>query len=89
MHICNQIIDTQQHSHTVRVVWLVSLHPEMGRGSFALPILEAGVLPERPMWFAGVGLGRRTTLAVRDAMEGSPSEAEAMLQPEVDSQLQK
>ena len=61
----------------------------MGRRTFALPVLEAGVLSKLPMWFAGVGLQRRTTSAVRAAMDGSPSEAETKPQPEVDFQFQK
>ena len=41
------------------------------------------------MWFAAVGLRRRTTSAVRAAMDGSPNEAEARPRPEIDFKFQK
>ena len=68
---------------------LVNFLPEIGERSLLLSSLEAGVLPKRPMWSAGVGLRRRTTLAVRAAMDGSPSEALAIPQPEIDLHSQK
>ena len=41
------------------------------------------------MWSAGAGLRRRTTLAAWAAKDGSPSEAEANPQPEVDFKFKK
>jgi hypothetical protein len=68
---------------------LISFHPEMGERSFSPATRKARVLPKRPMWSAGVGLRRRTTSAVRAAMDGSPSEAVAGPQPEGDPKFQK
>ena len=68
---------------------LDGVHPEMGERSILLAALKAEVLPKRPMGFAGVGLRRLTTSAVRAAMDGSPSEAEARFQPEAGFKLQK
>jgi hypothetical protein len=61
----------------------------MGERSFLLATAKAGVLPKRPIWFAGVGLRHRTTEAVRAAIDGSPREAEARNPPEVIFKFQK
>jgi hypothetical protein len=68
---------------------LGSAHPEMGERLFLLATPQAGGLPKRPMWCAGVGLRRRTISAVRAAMDGSPREAETRPQPEVTFKFQK